>query len=271
MVPPTPDGFDFLSEDPDPLAVCGLAGSAARGMPVAPLLRTPSEELDDVLGGLGGSPARSHRRADPLAAVLDGDSLDVPSPISTCRSEGLCQANSPDPLADVSGPRDAQRRDAADGRLGVLPLGDTDPLGAAAPSIDARTRSAVRLQRPDPLAGVIEAASDDGPEGTPAHRMRQRASNGKQLSGRASQHGGSAVHHLDNDDADLDAALRSFSKKRAAAALDAAATVDRSTEELLGGGSLPTSPSRRRVKARPAATTKSVASLRSFACGRAKT
>jgi len=277
VVPPTPDGLNFLDEDPDPLAVCGLAGGAKRGTPVTPLLRTPSEELEDVLGGPdGGSPARSHRRADPLAEVLDGDNLDVPSPVSTCRSEGLWEANSPDPLADVSGPRAASvpspaaRRDAAVGRLGVVPLGDTDPLEAAAQSMDARTQSGVRLQRPDPLAGVIEAAADDDPEGTPARQLRQRATSSKQFRSRASQHGKSAVHRSDSDDADLDAALRSFSEKRAAATLDAAAAVDRTTQELLGGGSLPASPSRRRVKARPA-TTQSVASLRSFACGRAKT
>ena len=277
MVPPTPDGFAFLDGDPDLLTVCGLAGGAKREAPVDPLLRTPSEELEDVLGGPGGSPACRHHRADPLAGVLDDDSLDVPSPISTCRSEGLWEANSQDPLADVGNTRaaaslsPAAHRDSAAGRLDLVASAATDPLEAAAPSVDARTRSAACLQRPDPLAGVIEAASGDGREGTPARQLRQRASSSKQLRGQVSQHGGITVHHPDNDDADLDAALRSFSTKRAAAALDAAAAVDQSAEEVLGGGSLPASPSRRRVKARPAATTKSVASLRSFACGRAKT
>ena len=277
MVPPTPDGFDFLDEDPDPLAVCGVAGSAHRDTPVAPLLRTTSEELEDVLGGPGGSSIRSHRREDPLAGVLDGDSLDVPSPVSSCRSKGLWEANSPDPLVDVGNPRatavlsPAERRDAATERQELVARAEADPLDAAEQLLDADTRSEVRLQRPDPLAGVIEGASEDGPEGAPARRSRQRASCSKQFHSRASQHGRSTVRLPDEEEAGLDAALRSFSKKRAAAALDAAAAVDQSTEEVLDGGSLPASPSRRRVKARPAATTKSVASLRSFACRRAKT
>ena len=277
MVPPTPDGFDFLDEDPNALAVCGLAGTAKPGVPVDPLLRTPSEELDDVLGGAGGSLTRSHRRPDPLAAVLDGASLDVPSPVSSCRSEGLWEANSPDPLADVERRRaaaacsPAARRDAAHGRPGELAPEGTNPPEAAAQSVVMCTSGAVRSQRPDPLAGIIEAAPDDVPEKTPPRRLRQRASSSQQPRSQSLVLGKSAVHVPDAEEADLDAALRSCSRKRAAAALDAAGVVDGPAEELLAGGSLPASPGRWRVTARPAAATRSISSLRSFACGRAKT
>ena len=272
VVPPTPDGFDFLDEEPDPLAACGLVpGSAIRGTPVAPLLRTPSDELEDVLRGAGEKTAHSRRRSDPLAAVLGRS-----SPAAKRESDdGLWEVDSPDPLAEL-GRKDAAasrspvaRRAAADELLEPDARAEADPLDALQRSHHAaRTRSALRRQRLDPLAGVLEAASADDAEDMPAHRA-QHASPGRQLSGRSRRDGGSLIPVLDGGDEDLDAALLSFSGKRAAAALDTSTTSDYA--EPLGGGSLPASPRQRRVKARPAGATKSIASLRSFACGSAKT
>ena len=272
-MPPTPDGFDFLDgEGPDPLAACRRAGTAPRGMPVAPLLRTASDELEYVLRGPDGSTARGRSLADPLAAVLG-----LPGSVDSRPSEGLWAGDSPDPLADVmhavaTAPRSpVADRASPDKLLELNTLAEADPLNAAQRSPSGRAGGTARLQQRDPLAGVIEAASVDDLEESPARHPRHRASPGKQLRSRDAGTDDSVVHAPAGNVADLDAALRSFSRKRAAAALDTAAAGN-SVEDLVGGGgSLPASPRQRRVKARPAAATRSVGSRRSFACGRATT
>ena len=275
VVPPTPDEFgaldDVLYRDPDSLMDRARAAEAAQGGRTVPLLRTASEELEDALQRPSNSTLMADMRAGLHTGFLGvGGGL---SPTATRRFDEPWETGSPDPLADVIaadnvGAAATHRRpshaDAADELFMSEALSECGALDAAERPSSARRRDAARLSRSGPLASMLDDACDE----RPASR-RRRDGDAEVSGGRELKSSGGEQRQVIADEEEIDAALKRFSMKRVAAPLDDV-FADAGAEIVPGGSSLPLSPRQRRVRARPAATTKSIASLRSFTCGGAK-
>ena len=278
VVPPTPDDFSKLDGvlygEPDPVTDTRWT---AQGTRAVPLLRTASEELEDVLHQAGDSPAQADMGTGPCTNSRQGASRHPSSPMAARRLAEPWEVGSSDSLADVIAMDDAgaaahhqvPQGDSVDELLREDALPDREPLYAkVAGSLSAPARSAAVQHEADPLAGVLDDMPAEGPEEALATRSARRG--GAKPSGilEVLEKAG-AQQTVDADEEEIDAALRRFARKRAAAPLDDVLAVD-GAEVFPGGGSLPASPRQRRVRARAAALTKSVSSLRSLACGKAK-
>ena len=276
-MPPTPDDFSELDGvlygEPKRLVDSGWKSQGTRAVP---LLHTASEELEDALHQAGDSPGNADVRAGQTTESRRRASGHISSPTAARRLAEPWVLGSPDPLADLIATDDAGAAakhplvsggDAVDELLRADAPLERAPVDAAEGSHGAAARSAARVRRADPLAGVLENMPAEGPEDALAARARR--SDGTKLFGDPGLLNKAGTQQTVNaDKEEIDAALRRFARKRAAP-LDDELAVE-GAENFPAGSSRPASPCQRRVRARPAASTASITSLRSLACGKAK-